>query len=150
MTCYVGLDVSMKETAICVVDEMGDRIWDGKSRTDPDAIGRAGAEGSRSREDRYRDRPDDRLVVARINRARAAGCLSSCQACCGSAEAADEQDGPQRCVWFGTAGPLGLVPAGRCSLDGDTPVARAPDHARPTGRHEHRAHQQDTRPGEDF
>ena len=38
MTCYVGLDVSMKETAICVVDEMGDRIWDGKSRTDPDAI----------------------------------------------------------------------------------------------------------------
>lgn len=38
MTCYVGLDVSMKETAICVVDETGDRIWDGKSRTDPDAI----------------------------------------------------------------------------------------------------------------
>ncbi|MDQ1158960.1 transposase [Sphingomonas sp. SORGH_AS 950] len=38
MICYVGLDVSMKETAICVVDETGDRIWDGKSRTDPDAI----------------------------------------------------------------------------------------------------------------
>lgn len=38
MTCYVGLDVSMKETAICVVDEMGNRIWDGKSPTDPDAI----------------------------------------------------------------------------------------------------------------
>ncbi|MEG3178978.1 transposase, partial [Sphingomonas sp. RB3P16] len=38
MTCYVGLDVSMKETAICVVDEAGTRIWEGKSRTDPDAI----------------------------------------------------------------------------------------------------------------
>ena len=38
MTCYVGLDVSMKETAICVVDEMGNRVWDGKTRTDPDAI----------------------------------------------------------------------------------------------------------------
>jgi transposase len=38
MTCYVGLDVSTKETAICVVDEAGTRIWEGKSRTDPDAI----------------------------------------------------------------------------------------------------------------
>jgi transposase len=38
MTCYVGLDVSMKETAICVVDGAGDRIWAGTSRTDPDAI----------------------------------------------------------------------------------------------------------------
>ena len=38
MTCYVGLDVSMKETAICVVDEAGERIWAGTSRTDPDAI----------------------------------------------------------------------------------------------------------------
>ncbi len=41
MTCYVGLDVSMKETAICVVDEAGTRIWEGKSRTDPDAIAAA-------------------------------------------------------------------------------------------------------------
>ena len=38
MTCYVGLDVSMKETAICVIDEAGERIWAGKARTDPDAI----------------------------------------------------------------------------------------------------------------
>ncbi|MBV9824941.1 MAG: IS110 family transposase [Alphaproteobacteria bacterium] len=38
MTCYVGLDVSTKETAICVVDEAGARVWEGKSRTDPDVI----------------------------------------------------------------------------------------------------------------
>lgn len=38
MTCYVGLDVSIKETAICVVNEAGERIWTGTSRTDPDAI----------------------------------------------------------------------------------------------------------------
>ncbi len=38
MTCYVGSDVSMKETAICVIDEAGARVWEGKSRTDPDAI----------------------------------------------------------------------------------------------------------------
>jgi transposase len=28
----------MKETAICVIDEAGDRLWSGKARTDPDAI----------------------------------------------------------------------------------------------------------------
>ncbi len=38
MTCYVGLDVSMKETAICGIDEAGERVWVGKSRTDPDVI----------------------------------------------------------------------------------------------------------------
>jgi transposase len=35
---YVGLDVSIKETAICVINESGERVWLGKSRTDPDAI----------------------------------------------------------------------------------------------------------------
>jgi len=38
MSVYVGLDVSMKETAICVVDEAGERVWAGKARTDPDGI----------------------------------------------------------------------------------------------------------------
>ncbi|WP_331298620.1 IS110 family transposase [Methylobacterium oryzae] len=38
MSFYVGLDVSTKETAICVVDEVGERVWAGTSRTDPDAI----------------------------------------------------------------------------------------------------------------
>lgn len=38
MSCYVGLDVSTKETAICVVDEAGDRVWSGTARTDPDVI----------------------------------------------------------------------------------------------------------------
>lgn len=55
MTCYVGLDGSMMETAIWVVDEMGNRISDGKSRTDPDAIAAVLArKGSWSREDRHR------------------------------------------------------------------------------------------------
>lgn len=41
MICYVGLDVSTKETAICVIDEAGERPWAGKVRTDPDAIAAA-------------------------------------------------------------------------------------------------------------
>jgi hypothetical protein len=31
MTCFVGLDVSQKMTAICVVDNAGRRLWRGRS-----------------------------------------------------------------------------------------------------------------------
>ena len=30
MTCFVGLDVSQKMTAICVVDDAGRRLWRGQ------------------------------------------------------------------------------------------------------------------------
>ena len=33
MTFFVGLDVSTKETAICVIDDAGERVWEGKSRS---------------------------------------------------------------------------------------------------------------------
>lgn len=47
MTKYAALDVSMEQTAICVVDENGRKVAEGKAPTDPDAIadwlaGRAG------------------------------------------------------------------------------------------------------------
>jgi transposase len=38
MQHYVGLDVSQKTTAICVVDEQGQRLWRGECTTDPGAI----------------------------------------------------------------------------------------------------------------
>ena len=38
MEQYVGLDVSQKETAICVVDGEGGRVWQGKCRSTPDVI----------------------------------------------------------------------------------------------------------------
>lgn len=38
---FVGLDVSQKLTAVCVVDETGRRVWRGQSATDPELIGRA-------------------------------------------------------------------------------------------------------------
>lgn len=38
MTKYAALDVSMKQTAICVVDGSGSRIAEAKVPTDPDAI----------------------------------------------------------------------------------------------------------------
>ena len=38
MPHYVGLDVSQKTTAICVVDEQGKRLWRGICATDPGPI----------------------------------------------------------------------------------------------------------------
>ena len=41
MTHYVGLDVSQKLTAICIVDETGRRLWRGQCASDPEQIERA-------------------------------------------------------------------------------------------------------------
>jgi transposase len=38
MEQYVGLDVSQKETAICVVDGEGKRVWQGTCRSTPDVM----------------------------------------------------------------------------------------------------------------
>src|SRR5215472_9159750 len=38
MTQYVGLDVSLKETKLHVLDEAGHRVWRGRCATDPTAI----------------------------------------------------------------------------------------------------------------
>ncbi len=36
--CYAGLDVSLKETAICIIDDSGSVVFEGKVETDPHAI----------------------------------------------------------------------------------------------------------------
>jgi hypothetical protein len=38
MEQYVGLDVSQKETAICVIDGEGNRVWQGTCRSTPEAM----------------------------------------------------------------------------------------------------------------
>jgi hypothetical protein len=38
MKQYVGLDVSQRETAICVVGEMGQVIFEGKAKSDQGAL----------------------------------------------------------------------------------------------------------------
>ncbi|WP_198144793.1 IS110 family transposase [Pseudorhodobacter aquimaris] len=38
MKHFVGLDVSMKETAVCLVDDHGQRIWEGSVASSADAI----------------------------------------------------------------------------------------------------------------
>ena len=38
MEQYVGLDVSQKETAICVIDGSGARLWEGTCQSTPEVI----------------------------------------------------------------------------------------------------------------
>ncbi|WP_206613948.1 IS110 family transposase [Paenirhodobacter populi] len=38
MKHYVGLDVAQKETAVCVVDEAGQLVFEGRSKSDPGAL----------------------------------------------------------------------------------------------------------------
>src|SRR4051794_41905325 len=38
MSCFVGLDVSLDETAICIVDDAGVIFREGKADTEPEAI----------------------------------------------------------------------------------------------------------------
>ncbi len=41
MEYYVGLDVSLEQTSICVVDESGKTLWQGKCASTPEAIAAA-------------------------------------------------------------------------------------------------------------
>ena len=38
MQHYVGLDVSQKETAMCVIDDAGRIVFEGKARSEPGAL----------------------------------------------------------------------------------------------------------------
>ena len=38
MEQYVGLDVSLKETFVCVVDQAGKIVWQGRCASTPEAI----------------------------------------------------------------------------------------------------------------
>ena len=37
MEQYVGLDVSLKETSLCVVDQTGTTLWQGKCASTPES-----------------------------------------------------------------------------------------------------------------
>ena len=38
MTQYVGLDISQAETSVCVIDESGSRLWEGRCLSTPAAM----------------------------------------------------------------------------------------------------------------
>ena len=66
MKQYVGLDVSQKETSVCVVDDLGHVVFEGKAKSEPGALacllGRHAPSGGT---DRLRDWGDGQLALAR-------------------------------------------------------------------------------------
>ena len=88
MEVYVGLDVSLKETSICVVDGSGRIVSEGKVLSEP--LARVPQGKGRERETyRSRDRSYHDLALARTQSARFAGALHRCPSCQGSAVFAD-------------------------------------------------------------
>jgi hypothetical protein len=66
MEYYVGLDVSLKQTSICVVNQTGSIVQEGVVDSDPEAIASfREIEGARSGTDRHRDRTDDDVAIDR-------------------------------------------------------------------------------------
>ncbi len=65
MELYVGMDVSLKETSICVVDGSGEIVSEGRVISEPATIAaflEARAVGALAH--RVGDRPDDDLALA--------------------------------------------------------------------------------------
>ena len=115
MAHFVGLDVSVKETSVCVVDEAGQVILQQQVPTEPADIitlltslgvpfGRIGIEA----------RPAVAIAGQCVDGGRPAGDLRRDAAHEGFADgAADQQDGPQRCA-RDRADDRGLACSSRC------------------------------------
>jgi hypothetical protein len=99
MDCYVGLDASLRKTSICVVDGSGKVLCEGVVDS-PDAIAKflkSKAPGAVRHP--HRNWADLNLAHHRIEGSRVSGDLHRCPAREGSAEDADQQEGPQRRCW---------------------------------------------------
>jgi hypothetical protein len=46
MAMFVGLDVSLKTTSICVVEADGSPVWEGKAESEPTPLVKAGSCGN--------------------------------------------------------------------------------------------------------
>jgi hypothetical protein len=65
MEYFAGLDVSMEETHICVVDRDGGMVLETKATTSPEAIAAGLVEGTGVSADRVRDGPHGADAVPR-------------------------------------------------------------------------------------
>ena len=112
MRYFAGLDVSLEETAICVVDETG-RIASSGQRAGPAGSGFA-ENGSAAGAHRFGSLLSNGVAIRKAEACRAAGDLHRSPSGQCSDEDNAEQDGPQRCPGSGTDHANGLVPGGAC------------------------------------
>ena len=99
MVHFVGLDVSVKTTSVCVVDDAGKVILEQKVPTDPADIIAIDLARRELRPDRDRGWPAVAVAGQCVDGGQPAGDLRGDTAHEGFADgAADQQDGPQRCA----------------------------------------------------
>jgi hypothetical protein len=127
MEHYVGLDVGLEETSLCIVDNEGKTVREVKVSTEPVAI-RSALEG-------FADR------LSRIGVSLVAGHMVAPQTaseraadhCCGSPPHAGvavedaQQDRPKRCAGYCTNDATGLVPRCPCQEHRDAKDAHTFD-----------------------
>lgn len=99
MNHYVGLAVSQRETAICVVDENG-KILEGAAKAHPgDLAALIRKRAPNAERIGFGNGRDGELVVARVEADRSAGCLHRRAARQGGPVRAHEQERPERRAW---------------------------------------------------
>jgi transposase len=99
MVHFVGLDVSVKTTSVCVVDDAGKVILEQKVPTDPADIIAIDLARRELRPDRDRGWPAVAVAGQCVDGGQPAGDLRGDTAHEGFADgAANQQDGPQRCA----------------------------------------------------
>ena len=147
MDHFAGLDVSVKETSICIVDDAGKIVREVKVASEPEALlavlknpayhfKRIGLEAGPLSQWLFSALADAGLpvicvetrhmqaVVASQVRVRALGL--------GPVEGADQQDGPQRCARYCADDAGWALPSGACEDDTQSETADAADTSQTT------------------
>ena len=96
MKQYVGLDVSLEQTAVCIIDEQGKAFWRGKCASTPEAIAAViNARAPHVERIGLESGPLSTWHWHELTEARLACDLPRCSPCQGGALAPGEQDRPQ-------------------------------------------------------
>src|SRR5216684_404462 len=126
MDHFAGLDVSVKETSVCIVNDTGRIVREVKVASEPEALlavlknpayhfERIGLEAG----------PLSQWLFSALAEAASGLCRDAAHA--GGAEGADQQDRPQRCARHRTDDTGGALPSGACEDATQSETADAAD-----------------------
>ena len=141
-----GLDVSVKETSICIVDDTGRIVREVKVASEPEALlqvlknpvyhfKRIGLEAG----------PLSQWLYSALGRSGLAGDLCRDAAYAGGAEGPDQQDRPQRCTRHGADDAGGALSSSACEDVAQSETADAADPSQAAAVEGHRYRQRPAR-----
>src|SRR5437764_5530629 len=139
MDHFAGLDVSVKETSVCIVDDTGRIVREVKVASEPEALlqvlrnpiyrfKRIGLEAG----------PLSQWLFSALAGSRLAGDLCRDPAHAGGVAGADQQDRPQRCARHGADDACRTLSAGACEDATQSETANAADPSQTVAVQGHR------------